>query len=49
MATYTTEEYIYAGLALAGFVSVAGYVLTFTGIDEDVYDMIEEEWKKLNR
>ena len=49
MATYTTEEYIYAGLALVGFVSVTGYMLKFAGVDDDAYDMVENEWKKLNR
>jgi len=45
--TYKTEEYIYAALALIGFVSATCYMLKFTQIDEEAYDAIEEEWKKL--
>ena len=47
MTTYTTEEYVFAALAVVGFVSTASYMLTFTSIDEDAYDLVEEEWKKL--
>ena len=47
MTTYTTEEYVFAALAVVGFVSVAGFAFSLTSMDEDAYDLVEEEWKKL--
>jgi len=49
MSTYKSEDYIYAGIALAGFASVIYYVFKVTKIDEEAYDIVEQEWKKLNR